>query len=218
MVNSSAMLAALAPSSPSLMANWPRLPRRGLKRPRGLWKARRRLDPATASSYQLTQAPEGGGGGGGATSSSSGRGSDTEHDEEERDVDESGDEDCDEMSQGSSSSKRQRRDSGSSSSVMELWAAGAAVQYVEADSDMPASSGVSPPEDNNSNGKRAAVVRAPLISDMVTTSIAESASSCKETCELKDWEELQETLARASELYDRKWSFHPFPSYRRTII
>ncbi|KAI0249667.1 hypothetical protein BJV78DRAFT_1129183 [Lactifluus subvellereus] len=68
---------------------------------------------------------------------------------------------------------------------------------------MPASSGVLPVEDDkNNNPNPAAVVRPPLISDMITTSIAESASSCKDTYELKDWEELQETLARASGLYN----------------
>ena len=57
-----------------------------------------------------------------------------------------------------------------------------------------------------------------LISNMVTTSIAERAQSCpgsgpgpggamttKETFEYKDWEEIKETLACASELCDRAW-------------
>jgi hypothetical protein len=47
---------------------------------------------------------------------------------------------------------------------------------------------------------------------MVTTSIAERAPSCsggatttKESFEYKDWEEIKETLACASELCDRAW-------------
>jgi hypothetical protein len=195
MVNSSTASAALTPPSPALTGTWPRPPRRGLKRPRGLWKARRRLDPAAAITYyQLGQAS------GGATSSSSGRSSDTDRDEEERGMDESGDEgDGDDMSQGSSSSsKRQRRDSGSSGS-MELWAA----VYVEADPDTPAPNG-----DLLDNNKDDAV-GPPMVSNMITTSITESASSssAKETYGLKDWEELKVTLARASELYDRSWYF-----------
>jgi len=105
MINSSTVLAALAPPSPTAGTTWPRLPRRGVKRPRGLWKARRRLDSASSlTQHQMLQTA----GGGCSKSCSSGRGSDTD-----RDVDESGGEmDDDDISQDSSSSKRQRRDSG----------------------------------------------------------------------------------------------------------
>ncbi len=65
---------------------------------------------------------------------------------------------------------------------------------------------------------------ASLISKMVTTSIAERAPSCsssgaKEEFEYKDWEEIKETLACASELCDRAWlCFFLCPSYRRDFI
>jgi hypothetical protein len=48
-----------------------------------------------------------------------------------------------------------------------------------------------------------------LISDMITTSVAESSSTgsnsgaTKETFEYGDWEKIKETLSRASELCDR---------------
>ena len=58
---------------------------------------------------------------------------------------------------------------------------------------------------------------AAVISNMITTSIAESASceaEKKETFEYKDWEEIKETLTRASELCDRACppSYHRAPS------
>ena len=149
MINSPSVLAALAPSSPAAApgGTWTRVARRGLKRPRGLWKARRRLDPATTATtsnlaqhqHQLLQTPDIGG----AKSCSSGRGSDTDREMEscgegEGEEEEDGDEDGDDMSQNSNSSKRQRRDSGGGSSTssnnknmnkdyssnipMELWA------------------------------------------------------------------------------------------------
>ena len=126
MINSPSVLAALAPPTPATPTaiTWPRVPRRGLKRPRGLWKARRRLDPATAATassltqdrHQLSQTP----GSGGAKSSSSGRGSDTDREMEscgEGEDEEEADDDGDDMSQNSNSSKRQRRDSGGGSST-----------------------------------------------------------------------------------------------------
>lgn len=220
MINSSTVLAALAPPSPTAGTTWPRLPRRGVKRPRGLWKARRRLDSASSlTQHQMLQTA----GGGGSKSCSSGRGSDTD-----RDVDESGGEmDDDDISQDSSSSKRQRRDSGrgsvsstssSNSSSVELWAI-----CVDADTDVrtsppaPSYSGVAP--ENNSSSDTD-TVRAALISNMITTSIAENASSGgggKMTYEYGDWEEIRETLTRASELCDRAWFHLPHPSYRRPI-
>jgi hypothetical protein len=54
--------------------------------------------------------------------------------------------------------------------------------------------------------------QAALISNMVTTSVAESALRAKETFEYNDWEEIKETLNRASELCDRACRFffaHP---------
>jgi hypothetical protein len=268
MFNSPSVLAALAPPSPATAATpggtWPpRVPRRGLKRPRGLWKARRRLDPATTATassltqhqHQLSRTP----GSGGAKSSCSGRGSDTDREMEEscgegegEEEEEEGEDDGDDMSQNSNSSKRQRRDSGSgrssSSNIhinnsnsnnngnyttngmpMELWTV-----YVDSESDvgLPLALGgvadtachgtplplpIPLPGDNadtaNSTKRRAAS----LISNMVTTSIAErvpvpgsgsgsgSAITTKETFEYKDWEEIKETLACASELCDRAW-------------
>ena len=243
MVNSSTLMAALAPASPStLIGNWPRLPRRNLKRPRGLWKARRRMEPAaSASSPAPSCQQQTSGGGGGRASRSSARGSDTDREEEEREMmmmmDESGDDDgnCDEgddddddMSQGSSSSKRQRRDSGSSghhhllTERQRLWA-----DLDNTNKDTPASpppSGVVvvllEDEGVRSSPRPRPRPRRPMISNMITTSIAENATSSppsssssssrqKETFEFKDWEELKETLARASELYDRACSFSP---------
>jgi hypothetical protein len=142
MINSPTPLAALAPPSPAPSAagnTWPRLPRRGLKRPRGLWKARRRLDAAPSPSpglsgqqqHHLLQTP---------TSTSTASPSDREEEddremmmtesggegfsEDQEEEDNCGEEEED-MSQDSGSSKRQRRESrsGSCSSAEFLWAA-----------------------------------------------------------------------------------------------
>ena len=208
MINSPSMLTALAPPSPGAApgGTWPRVPRRGLKRPRGLWKARRRLDPVTTAAtsslaqHQLLQAP-----GGGAKSSSSGRGSDTDREMEscgDGEGEEDEDDDGDDMSQNSNSSKRQRRDSGGGSSTtsnnnnnnmnkdysnsipMELWAV-----YVDSEADvggamdthdrMAPSCGTGAhgtPPEENNDIATARRV-APLISKMATTSIAERAPS-----------------------------------------
>ncbi|KAI0285639.1 hypothetical protein BC826DRAFT_1109210 [Russula brevipes] len=220
MINSSTVLAALAPPSPTAGTTWPRLPRRGVKRPRGLWKARRRLDSASSlTQHQMLQTA----GGGCSKSCSSGRGSDTD-----RDVDESGGEmDDDDISQDSSSSKRQRRDSGrgsvsgtssSNNSSVELWAI-----CVDADADVrtsppaPSYGGVAP---ENTSSSDTDTVRAPLISNMITTSIAENASSGgggKVTYEYGDWEEIRETLTRASELCDREDPSGSMPLLRAVI-
>lgn len=74
-------------------------------------------------------------------------------------------------------------------------------------------------------GRGTRTTPAAVISNMITTSIAESASrdaEKKETFEYKDWEEIKETLTRASELCDRAClssrslsSFTLFPSYHR---
>ena len=257
MFNSPSLLAALAPPSPATAATapggtWPpRVPRRGLKRPRGLWKARRRLDPATtatASQHQhLSHTP----GSGGAKSSCSGRGSDTDREmescgegegEEEEDGEE---EDGDDVSQNSNSSKRQRRDSGSGRSSssnmhinnnrndnisngmpMELWTV-----FVDSETDVglpltlggvadtvghgtPLPLSVPLPGDNVDTAADTRRRAASLISNMVTTSIGEraglgsgsgsgSAMTTKERLEYKEWEEIKETLACASELCDR---------------
>src|SRR6266851_2351570 len=282
MINSPTVLAALAPAPPSPTAGgtWQRLPRRGLKRPRGLWKARRRLDtpPSHSSQHQLLQ----------TTASSSRRGSDTDREEEdEREMTEAsgsgegrerweageddeedghgaGDEDEDEqdyMSQDSGSSKRQRRDSrsGSCGSAELLWAAvyanptspsptwkwsvsphpgadadaldapdaaGAGSAETDADADADARSRPASGRGARAGGAVPAINgdairgQAALISNMVTTSVAESAPRAKETFEYNDWEEIKETLTRASGLCDRACRFFcaPFPlilSYRR---
>src|SRR6267378_1381715 len=109
----------LVPPSPAAApgGTWPWVPRRGLKRPRGLWKARRRLDPATANASSLTQhqhqllhTP----GSRGAKSISSGRDSDTDREMEEscgegegEEGEEGEEDDGDDISQNSNSSKRQ---------------------------------------------------------------------------------------------------------------
>lgn len=161
-------------------------------------------------------------------------------------------EDGDDMSQNSNSSKRQRRDSGSGRSSscnihinnrnyntngmpMELWTV-----YVDSETDvgLPLALGGVPdtachgtplplalplPGDNTNTATTARQRTASLISNMVTTSIAERAPSCsgsggattttKERFEYKDWEEMKETLACASELCDRGLC----PSYRRDV-
>jgi hypothetical protein len=70
------------------------------------------------------------------------------------------------------------------------------------------------PADNADTATTTRRRAASLISNKVTTSIAERAPSCsgsggamttKETFEYKDWEEIKETLACASELCDRAW-------------
>ena len=274
MFNSPSMLATLAPPSPATSpaptATWPpRVPRRGLKRPRGLWKARRRLDPATTAAassltqhqHHLSHTPSSGG----AKSSCSGRGSDTDREMEEscgegegEEEEEGEEEDGDDMSQNSNSSKRQRRDSGSGRSSscninnrnytntsgmpMELWTV-----YVDSESDvgLPLAPGGVPdtaghgtplplplplPGDNTDTATATRRRAASLISNMVTTSIAERAQSCsgsvsgsgsatttKATFEYKDWEEIKETLACASELCDRGWLCILCPSYRRDV-
>jgi len=261
MFNSPSVLAALSPQSPATAAapggTWPpRVPRRGLKRPRGLWKARRRPDPATTATassltqhqqHQLFHTP---GSGRVAKSSCSGRGSDTDREMEEScgegegEAEEEGEEEDgdDIMSQNSNSSKRQRRDSGSgrssSSNIhinnnsnyntngmpMELWTV-----YVDSETDvgLPLTLGgvadtaghgtplpLPIPLPSGANTDTAATTRrrpASLISNMVTTSIAERVPSCSgsgpmatnETFEYGDWEEIKETLACASELCDR---------------
>ena len=265
MINSPTLLAALAPAPPSPPAGntaWPRLPRRSLKRPRGLWKARRRLDASTAPSqqHQLLQTPTT------TAASSSGRGSDTDREyDSEREMtmmmmtEESGgeggsreeddeEEEEDDTSQNSGSSKRQRRDSrstGSCGSVELLWAAvyvdpnltlspstntnssltvdGHAAHEVAAESrpatgrssGSGAAGGASPAaiSDDADDDAAACLGRAAMrttpaavISKMITTSIAESVSreaEKKETFEYEDWEEIKETLTRASELCDR---------------
>ena len=163
-------------------------------------------------------------------------------------------EDGDDMSQNSNSSKRQRRDSGSgrssSSNIhgnrnyntngmpMELWSV-----YIDSESDVGlplALGGVADtschgtplplplplPGDNTDTATTTRRRAASLISNMVTTSIAERAPSCsgsdgatttKETFEYKDWEEIKETLACASELCDRAWLCLLCPSYRRDV-
>ena len=85
------------------------------------------------------------------------------------------------------------------------------------------------PGDNTDTATTTRRSTASLISNMVTTSIAERAPSCsgsgsggattmtKETFEYKDWEEIKETLACASELCDRAWLCTLCPSYRRGI-
>jgi hypothetical protein len=265
MINSPTVLAALAPAPPSPTAGgtWPRLPRRGVKRPRGLWKARRRLDtpPSHSSQHQLLQ----------TTASSSRRGSDTDREEEdEREIIEAsgsgegrerweageddeedghgaGDEDEDEqddMSQDSGSSKRQRRDSrsGSCGSAELLWAAvyanpkspsptwkwsadadaldapdaagaGSAATDADADADADARSRPASGRGARAGGAVPAISddavrgQAALISNMVTTSVAERAPRAKETFEYNDWEEIKETLTRASALCDRACRF-----------
>ncbi|KAH9958834.1 hypothetical protein BC827DRAFT_541589 [Russula dissimulans] len=236
MINSPTALATLAPPSPAAGAGgtWPRLPRRGLKRPRGLWKARRQPDPTTTTSslrvaqhHQLLQTP--GGSRGDTKSSSSGRGSDTDR---EMDGESGGEleEDGDDMSQDSGSSKRQRRDSGSSGSV-ELWAG--AVYYLDAEASLgmaapaetpPAPSvvvgGVLPPGTNMNDDAVRSRSRT-LISDMVTTSIAEgvapSRAAAKESYEYKDWEGIKETLTRASELCEGDDPLGSIPLLRAVI-
>ena len=253
MFDSTSVLTALAPPSPASAAasggTWPpRVPRRGLKRPRGLWKARRRLDPATTANassltqhqHQLLHTPRSGG----AKSSCSGRGSDTDREMEEScgeaegDEEEGEEEDGDDMSQNSNSSKRQRRDSGSgrssSSNVyinnnnknyttngvpMELWTV-----FIDSETDFglplalggvghgtPLPLALPLPGDNPDTASATRQRAASLISNMVTTSIAERApgsggamtATTKEAFEYKDWEEMKETLACASELCDR---------------
>jgi len=136
-------------------------------------------------------------------------------------------EDGDDMSQDSGSSKRQRRDSGSSGSV-ELWAG--AVYHLDAEGGMgmgvaaptetpPALSigGVLPPRTTNTDIVRSRSRTPTLITDMVTTCIAERvAPSCvKESYEYKDWEEIKGTLTRASELCEGVCqSPLPYPSNR----
>ncbi len=256
MINSPTVLAALAPAPPSPTAGgtWQRLPRRGLKRPRGLWKARRRLDtpPSHSSQHQLLQ----------TTASSSRRGSDTDREEEdEREMTEAsgsgegrerweageddeedghgaGDEDEDEqdyMSQDSGSSKRQRRDSrsGSCGSAELLWAA----VYANPTSPSPTWKwSVSPHPGADADALDAApdaagAGSAPTDADTDADTDARSrpasgrgaragGARAKETFEYNDWEEIKETLTRASGLCDRACRFFcaPFPlilSYRR---
>jgi hypothetical protein len=64
---------------------------------------------------------------------------------------------------------------------------------------------------------RARTTRPAVIANMITTSIAECASregERKETFEYKDWEDIKETLTRASELCDRAC---PLPPLQRSI-
>jgi hypothetical protein len=261
MVNSSTLMATLAPPSPgsTLVGTWPRLPRRNLKRPRGLWKARRRLEPtatvsssspAPSSSYQQQTS--------GRASCSSARGSDTDREEEMMMMtmammDESGDdygncndedeedEEDDDMSQGSSrssSSKRQRCDSGSGHILLterqQLWtsdldnnnndhtpassplsSSGVVVVLLDEKKKKKVGHDVGVRSSEPPRRPRPRRTRPPMISNMITTSIAENATcSSKGTFEVKDWEELKETLARASELYDRACS----PFYRRVVV
>lgn len=273
MINSPTLLAALAPAPPSPPPGntpWPRLPRRNLKRPRGLWKARRRLDAAAPSQQdQLSQTTST------TAASPSGRGSDTDREyDSEREMtmmtmmtEESGGEGCsreeddedeeeDDSSLNSGSSKRQRRDSlslGSCGSAELLWAA----VYVDpnltlspsanlstistltvdatqldalsrpATGSGPSSGGsgaggalpaaISEDDDDDDDARaRARTTPAAVIANMITTSIAECAScegEKKETFEYKAWEEIKETLTRASELCDRACSTPSFPPY-----
>jgi hypothetical protein len=224
MINSSNKLAALAPSQPTVAAGtWPRLARRGLKRPRGLWKARRRVDPTTTTtpsssgcapphrspvprSMSAPGAPR-------AQSWSSWRGSETDREEDgskERESCEEADEDDDDMtSEHSGSSKRQRRESASSS--VEMWAF-----YVDAAEAAPLTTTMTTPlvpcapppilevevELENSSGGEEGRDGQALIQEMVTTSIAERASRARTKDEYEEWESIKGTLRRASELYD----------------
>jgi hypothetical protein len=215
------------PPPPAVAAGtWPRLARRGLKRPRGLWKARRRVDPSSTPSSSgcaphgspvprttTTTADTR------AHSRSSWRGSETDREEEgskEREsVADDGevDEDDEMTSEHSGSSKRQRRESADScdSTSVEMWAF-----YVEAAEATPSATmttttplvlcAPSPPQlelDNAScsEERRDDLV---LIQDMLTTSIAERASRVrtKDSYEYSEWESVKGTLKRASELYD----------------
>lgn len=220
MISSSSML---APPPPTVAAGtWPRLARRGLKRPRGLWKARRRVDPSTTPSSSGC-APHSGSPVPRTTttttirarSHSSWRGSDTDREEEgskertddDGEVDE--DEDDEMTSEHSGSSKRQRRespDSCGSTNDVEIWAF-----FVEAAEAAPSSTTTltttpvipyAPSPQLEMEDRRDSLV---LIQDMVTTSIAERVNRARrneESYEYSEWESVKGTLKRASELYD----------------
>jgi hypothetical protein len=203
MINSSNLL---APPPPAVAAgNWPRLARRGLKRPRGLWKARRRVDPASTPSSSGC-APHGGSpvpqttkaSGARAHSQSSWRGSETDREEEGSKERESGaddgeveEEDDDMTSEHSGSSKRQRResaDSCDSSSNVEMWAfyvdaaEPALLSTTSSTTTMTTTTPLVPcapspqMEVENANCSEVGKEALRLIQDMVTTSIAERAN------------------------------------------
>jgi hypothetical protein len=221
----------LAPPAPTVAAGtWPRLARRGLKRPRGLWKARRRVDPSSTPSSSgcvphgspvpRTTTPTTADAR--AHSRSSWRGSETDREEEGSKERESGaddgevDEDDEMTSEHSGSSKRQRRESADScgSTNVEMWAF--YVEAAEAASSMTMTTTTtttplvlcapSPPQleleiASCNEERREDLV---LIQDMVTTSIADRTSRVrtKESYEYSEWESVKGTLKRASELYD----------------